>query len=88
MFERLAPAAWPVRHIVVPVYFATDRAESGDARSELWFGQPVAGRRLLSFSLAPLRHGGVALALDLSQINGRLGKCHVERFHVQPVTPR
>jgi hypothetical protein len=34
MFERLAPAARPVRHIVVPVYFATDRAESGDARSE------------------------------------------------------
>ena len=25
--------------------------------------------------------GGVVLALDLSQINGRLGKCHVERFH-------
>ena len=87
MFERLAPAARPVRHIVVPVYFATDRAESGDARSEHWFGPPVAGRRLLSFSLAPLRHGGVVLALDLSQINGRLGKCHVERFHVQPVEP-
>ena len=42
---------------------------------------PVAGRRLLSFALAPLRHGGVVFASDLSQINGRLGKRHVERFH-------
>ena len=38
-------------------------------------------RRLLSFSLAPLRHGGGVLASGLSQINGRLGERHVERFH-------
>jgi esterase/lipase superfamily enzyme len=47
--DYLAPAARPVRHIVVPVCFATDRAQSGDARSEHWFGPDRGG---LSFGRA------------------------------------
>ena len=47
--DYTAPTARPVRHIAVPVYFATDRAETGDARPERWFG---ADRGELKFGRA------------------------------------